>query len=93
MLDPPIRWFPAGETLKSEGAAKHLPSLVSELRKKVNAWRDSGFELEFARLDQWCKDINKIQSSVTYRWLLVREEEFKKYTPKSFEERVNIFKK
>jgi len=53
---------------------------------------DLDVEPKIARLDQWCKDINKIQSLVTYRWLLVREEEFKKYTPKSFEELVNIFK-
>ena len=54
---------------------------------------DLDVEPKIARLDQWCKDINKIQSPVTYRWLLVREEEFKKYTPKNFEELVNIFKK
>lgn len=46
---------------------------------------DVDVELKLARLDQWCKDINKIQSSVTYRWLLVREEEFRKYPPKNFE--------
>lgn len=52
---------------------------------------DLDVEPKIARLDQWCKDINKIQSLVTYRWLLVREEEFKKYTPNSFEKLVNIF--
>lgn len=54
---------------------------------------DLDVEPKIARLDQWCKDINKIQSRITYRWLLVREEEFKKYTPKSFEELIKIFKK
>lgn len=54
---------------------------------------DLDVEPKIARLDQWCKDINKIQSQITYRWLLVREEEFKKYTPKNFEELVKIFKK
>jgi len=53
---------------------------------------DLDVEPKIARLDQWCKDINKIQSSITYRWLLVREEEFKKYPPKNFKELVNIFK-
>ena len=52
---------------------------------------DVDVELKIARLDQWCKDINKIQSLITYRWLLVREEEFKKYPPKNFEELVTIF--
>ena len=46
---------------------------------------DVDVELKLARLDQWCKDLNKIQSAVTYNWLLVREEEFKKYPPKNFE--------
>ena len=54
---------------------------------------DVDVEPKIARLDQWCKDINKIQSLVTYRWLLVREEEFKKYPPKNFEGLVNIFEK
>ena len=44
VLDPAIRWFPADETLRSEGAAKLLPPLVAELRKKVKAWRDSGYD-------------------------------------------------
>ena len=52
---------------------------------------DVDVEPKIARLDQWCKDINKIQSSVTYRWILVREEKFRKYIPKSFEELVSIF--
>ena len=34
VLDLAIRWFPADETLRSEGAAKLLPPLVAELRKK-----------------------------------------------------------
>jgi len=54
---------------------------------------DLDVEPKIKRLDQWCKDINVIQSLVTYRWILVREEEFKKYTPKNFEELVKTFKK
>lgn len=54
---------------------------------------DLDVEPKIARLDQWCKDINGVQSLVTYRWILVREEEFKKYTPKNFEELVKTFKK
>lgn len=44
ILDPAIRWFPADETLRIEGAGKLLPPLVSELRKKVKEWRDKGYE-------------------------------------------------
>jgi type III restriction enzyme len=44
VLDPAIRWFPADETLRTEGAGKLLPPLVTELRKKVKTWRDSGYD-------------------------------------------------
>jgi len=44
ILNPEIRWFPADETLRTEGAAKLLPPLVAELRKKVKVWRDSGYD-------------------------------------------------
>ncbi len=44
ILDPEIRWFPADETLRSTGAEKLMPPLVSELRKEVKAWRDSGYD-------------------------------------------------
>ena len=54
---------------------------------------DVDVEPKIARLDRWCKDLNGIQSVIIYRWLLIREEEFKKYTPKTFDEMVHIFEK
>lgn len=44
ILDPSIRWFPADETLREQGYEKLLPPLVSELRKKVQAWRNSNYD-------------------------------------------------
>ena len=44
ILDPAIRWFPADEALRDSSFAKLLPPLVPELRKKVQAWRDSNYE-------------------------------------------------
>lgn len=44
ILDPSVRWFPADEALRAEGYEKLLPPLVAELRKKVQAWRDSGYD-------------------------------------------------
>jgi len=44
ILEPDIRWFPADETLRDQGYEKLLPPLVAELRKKVKAWRLSGYE-------------------------------------------------
>ena len=43
ILDPSIRWFPADEALRASSFEKLLPPLVSELRKQVKAWRDSGY--------------------------------------------------
>ena len=40
--------------------------------------------LKMERLKQWCEDVNRLQSTMTYRFLYVDEEGFKKYTPKSF---------
>ncbi len=44
ILDPKIRWFPADEVLRESSHEKLLPPLVHELRKKVTAWRDSGYD-------------------------------------------------
>jgi len=44
ILDPSIRWFPADETLSETRIKKLMPPLVSELRKKVKDFRDSGYE-------------------------------------------------
>ncbi len=44
ILDPSIRWFPADETLRDTSMEKLMPPLVPELRKRVKAFRDSGYE-------------------------------------------------
>lgn len=44
ILEPEYRWFPADETLRTQGYEKLLPPLVAELRKVVKKWRDSGYE-------------------------------------------------
>jgi type III restriction enzyme len=43
ILDPAIRWFPADEALRDTSSEKLTPPLVSQLRKKVKEWRDSGY--------------------------------------------------
>jgi len=43
ILDPAIRWFPADEALRESSMDKLMPPLVSELRRKVKDWRDSGY--------------------------------------------------
>ena len=44
ILNPDIRWFPADEALRESSYEKLLPPLVHELRKRVKAWRDKGYE-------------------------------------------------
>jgi len=45
---------------------------------------DLDVPLKMTRLRQWCEDINAMQSDVTYDFVYVDEEGFKKYEPKSF---------
>ncbi|MDO8609926.1 MAG: hypothetical protein Q7R95_05220, partial [bacterium] len=47
--------------------------------------------LKIKRLAQWCEDINQNQNKVKFGWLYIKEEEFKKYNPKSFKEAIEIF--
>ena len=44
ILNLDVRWFPADEALLESSYEKLLPPLVHELRKKVTAWRDNGYE-------------------------------------------------
>ena len=53
---------------------------------------DLDVPLKTARLKQWCEDINRAQSDVTYDFVFVDEESFKKYSPKSFADLVNNFR-
>lgn len=59
ILDPSIRWFPADEALRETSMEKLMPPLVSELRKQVKAWRDSGYakatETSRSLLNWWFK--------------------------------------
>ena len=43
ILDPELRWFPADEALRTSSADKLMPPLVYQLRRKVQAFRDSGY--------------------------------------------------
>jgi len=43
VLDPDVRWFPADEALRETSMEKLMPPLVSQVRKKVKEFRDSGY--------------------------------------------------
>ena len=43
ILEPAVRWFPTDEGLRETSMDKLMPPLVSQLRKKVKEFRDSGY--------------------------------------------------
>ncbi len=46
---------------------------------------------KLARLRQWCEDVNRAQSTVTYDFVYVDEEGFARYRPSSFQELMDTF--
>jgi type III restriction enzyme len=53
---------------------------------------DLDVPLKMERLRQWCIDINKAQSIISYDYIFVDDESFNKYQPKSFDELVINFR-
>jgi len=53
---------------------------------------DLDVPLKMERLRQWCEDINRVQSDVTYDFVYVDEESFEKYKPTSFRQLVDGFR-
>jgi len=53
---------------------------------------DLDVPLKMDRLRQWCKDINRVQSDVTYDFVYVDQEGFEKYKPASFKNLMNGFR-
>ena len=43
IIDPSVRWVPAGDTLDNTSMDKLMPPLVALLRRKVKTFRDSGY--------------------------------------------------
>lgn len=70
--------------------------IVKQTEKKIYVVETKGLEdvdvaPKMERLIQWCKDINAAQNEVVYAPLYVREEDFKKYRPATFNDLVNNF--
>jgi len=49
-------------------------------------------KLKFERLQKWCEDVNNRQSKMEYKALYIKQEDWEKYTPKSFDEAVRLVK-
>jgi type III restriction enzyme len=70
--------------------SNYYPDFIVKLSDKhtviveTKGQEDLDVPLKMARLRQWCEDINGMQSDVTYDFVYVDEEGFKKYEPKSF---------
>lgn len=60
VLDPEVRWFPADEALREVTMDKLMPPLVAQLRRRVKAFRDSGYvgasDTSRSLLDWWFKE-------------------------------------
>lgn len=72
--------------------------IVKASSQKVFIVETKGLEdldvpLKMQRLRQWCDDINGSQKKVIYDFVFVDEEGFEKYTPSSFQQLVQNFKK
>jgi type III restriction enzyme len=53
---------------------------------------DLDVPLKMRRLCQWCEDINRVQSNVTYDFVYVDEESFEKYNPKTCRQLIDGFR-
>ena len=49
--------------------------------------------LKIKRLKQWCEDANKRQQKIKYKMLYVKQDEWEKYKPKTFNELIKGFEK
>lgn len=54
---------------------------------------DLDVPLKMARLRQWCKDVNRVQSAVQYDFVLVDDTGFEKYKPTTFTDILSGFQK
>ena len=67
ILNPEIRWFPADEALRETSMDKLMPPLVSQLRKKVKEFRDSGYagasDTSKSLLNWWFNTPHMLQQS------------------------------
>jgi type III restriction enzyme len=48
--------------------------------------------MKMARLKQWCEDLNRIQSLLTYQFLYIPQEEYERSSPRTFSDLQAIFR-
>ncbi len=80
------------------GISNYYPDFLVKLSNKriviveTKGQEDLDVPLKMERLRQWCEDINRVQSNVTYDFVYVDEESFEKYKPTSFRQLVDGFR-
>ena len=82
ILAPDLRWFPAEEALRETGAEKLMPPLVAEIRRKVKAFRDAGYDgaspTSRSLLNWWFKEPHLIPqadgSTAEFRYFFAQQE-------------------
>jgi len=78
--------------------SNYYPDFLVKLSNKrvviveTKGQEDLDVPLKMERLRQWCEDINRVQSNVTYDFVYVDEESFEKYKPTSFRQLVDGFR-
>ena len=73
VIRPELRWFPGNDALREKGYDKLLPPLVAELRRKVEQWRNSGYEgaspTSRTLLNWWFKARHPLTNENGEEWL------------------------
>ena len=78
--------------------SNYYPDFIVKLTDKriviveTKGLEDLDVPLKTGRLKQWCEDINRVQSNVTFDFVYVDQESFEKYAPKSFESLLQGFR-
>ena len=79
--------------------SNYYPDFIVKLNDKetciveTKGQEDLDVPLKLERLKQWCIDINKAQSDITFDYVFVDQEGFEEYQPKSFKALVSGFRK
>jgi type III restriction enzyme len=79
--------------------SNYYPDFLVKLSpKRVFIVETKGLEdldvpLKMQRLQEWCEDINRVQSNVKYDFVFVDQDSFEKHNPISFRQLVDSFRK
>lgn len=78
--------------------SNYYPDFIVKLSPKqvfiveTKGQEDLDVPLKMQRLRQWCEDLNRVQSGVTYDYVYVDQESFDQYKPTSFNQLVEGFR-